>query len=126
MVQCFCIKNPQRDYPMHIERGWGNGYLVFDRTHPLYGRHYDEINTSRHMSSHGGWTYSQMAGEHFLKSDIKLVEIENKEVKIKDDDWIIGFDTAHWGDDLTTCHKDYVINHTKELKKYYSKLENFI
>ena len=126
MVKCFCIENPKRDYPIFFERGWGNGYLVFDITHPLHGRHYDEINTSRHMQAHGGWTYSQIAGAHFLKNDIKLIAIENEKLQIDTDDWIIGFDTSHMGDDLNSCKKDYVINHTKDLKKYYSKIENFI
>ena len=126
MVKAFCVEYPQIDYPIYMERGWGNGYLVFDRSHPLYGQDYDGINMSRYMSSHGGWTYSQIAGDHFSKNDIKLIAIENEELQINSDDWIIGFDTAHGGDDLKTCSKDYVINHTKELKKYYSKLENFI
>ena len=126
MVKCFCVENPKKEYPILFERGWGNGYLVFDRTHPLYGKHYDEINMSRHMQAHGDWTYSQLAGNHFLKNDIKIIAIENEELQIEADDWIIGFDTSHTGDDLDSCPKSFVVNHTKALKKYYSKLENFI
>ena len=126
MIKCFCIEYPQMNQPFYIARGWGDGYLVFDRTHPLYGQDYDEINISHHTQAHGGWTYSQIAGEHFLKNDIELIAIENEELQINADDWIIGFDTANGGDNLTTCSKNYVINHTKELKKYYGKLENFI
>lgn len=123
MVKCFCIEYPQTNQSFYIERGWGNGYLAFDRTHPLYGKSYDEINISHHIQAHGGWTYSQIAGNHFLKN---VITIENEELQISADDWIIGFDTVHLGDNLVTCSKNYVINHIKDLKKYYSKLENFI
>jgi hypothetical protein len=126
MVKCFCVENPKKEYPILFERGWGNGYLVFDRTHPLYGKHYDEINMSRHMQAHGDWTYSQIAGNHHLKNDIKIIAIENEELQIEADDWIIGFDTSHMGDDLDNCPKSFVVNHTKALKKYYSRIENFI
>ena len=126
MVKCFCIENPKTDYPVFFERGWGNGYLVFDRAHPLHGRHYDDIDMSHHMQAHGGWTYSQIAGNHFLKNDIKMIAIGNEELQINADDWIIGFDTSHAGDNSENCSKSFVINHIKELKKYYSKLENFI
>ena len=127
MVQCFCVENPKREkgFIFDLSRGWGNGYLVFNRKHPLHGRHYDEINMSNHLPPHGGWTYSEKANDNFFNT-INLITIENEELQIDADDWIIGFDTAHAGDDSNNCQKDYVVNHTKQLKEYYSKVENFI
>ena len=128
MVRAFVIGSTDKlnSYPILNERGWGNGYLVFDRSHPLHQKHYDFLNDSHHMNPHGGWTYSDMAGMHMLKSKTRLTSINDEELKLNDDDWIIGFDTSHFGDNRYNWSKEMVIDHTTELKNYYSKLENFI
>lgn len=128
MVRAFVIGSTDKlnSYPILNERGWGNGYLVFDRSHPLHQKHYDFLNDSDHMNPHGGWTYSDMAGMHMLKSKTRLTSINDEELKLNDDDWIIGFDTSHFGDNRYNWSKEMVIDHTTELKNYYSKLENFI
>lgn len=128
MVRAFVISSMDKlnSYPILIEKGWGNGYLIFDRLHPLYKKHYDFLNDSHHMNAHGGWTYSDMAGMHMLKSKTKLTSINDEALKLNDDDWIVGFDTNHFGDSMRNWPKKMVIEHTMELKNYYSKLENFI
>jgi hypothetical protein len=52
-----------------------NGYVAIDKTHPLFGQHYDSSKFC--VSVHGGLTYSGQDG---------------------DDLWVFGFDTAHAGD----------------------------
>ena len=127
-VRAFVIANTDRlnSYPILIQKGWGNGYLVFNKFHPLYKKSYDDINQSEHMNPHGGWTYAEIAGAHMLKRKTKLTPINDEELEIHNNDWIIGFDTGHFSDSMDNWHREAVIDHTEELKKYYSKIENFI
>lgn len=124
-VNYFCIKNEQSTASTYtIERGWGNGYLVLLRDHPLWEVHYDVINESPHMGAHGGWTFSN------YYSNMKKIEdrmiTDGSSFEFNEDDWIIGFDTAHYDDNLIKWRKERVFNHIHELADYYSKEENFI
>ena len=83
-----------------ISFGWGNGYVVIGKEHPLFGEQYaDDIYP------HGGVTYSQ---------EIHNIEVGGTMVK---HGWIFGFDTAHANDTLANCPKEYVIDETKKFAK---------
>ena len=44
--------------PQGDDRGWGNGYVFLDSTHPLYGIPYEEIDVRISGGAPGGITYS--------------------------------------------------------------------
>ena len=112
---------------MPFERGWGNGYILIPQTHPWYGKGYDDINAD----VHGGLTLANKV------TDPEYVEkewIKARKVQYSDDMkrvigeigwsffknyWMIGFDTAHWGDSLTTCNINYVWEQTEVLYEQY-------
>jgi hypothetical protein len=66
------IIQPVMRLPM-LDRGLFNGYIIIPPGHPWHGMDYVEIDAS----VHGGLTYAAAEG---------------------DDGWMIGFDTAHYGD----------------------------
>lgn len=87
-----------------MDFGWGNGYVIIPKGHPLHGKHYDELNQI--VDVHRGLTFS---GSGASMSDL-VDESEHK-------DWVVGFDTAHYGDSLAEWPKDAVEAETERLKK---------
>lgn len=81
-----------------ISHGWGNGYVIIPENHPFYGIDYNVIN--RFVRVHGGLTYSKLCTEDSLNFFKLNHEDLNK--------WIIGFDTAHAGDNEVTWNKGAV------------------
>jgi len=81
---------------IQIKVGWGNGYVDMPRSHPMYGKHYDEIN----VDVHGGLTYAE--------------EVEGM--------WRVGFDTAHLGDCLDNWPKRAVLYEAERLMKQLEKM----
>lgn len=73
------------------ESGWGNGYVMLPKDHPMFGVHYNDIP----VGVHGGLTYSEE----------------------KDGLWVVGFDTAHAGDNAENADIFYVAKETLILKK---------
>jgi hypothetical protein len=107
-------------------RGWGNGYLVFKKGHPLYKKEYDEINSNEsYPYAHGGWTFSTLHSSLSKKFN-ELVFFDGPPFLFEGDDWIIGFDTSHLDDSERNWPKQRVISHTKELASFFEKEENFI
>jgi len=102
-------------YQRIFDFGWGNGYVLLPHNHPFYGKHYDDIG----VVAHGGLTFSDyLMLNHFLEwiGDREFdgdVTLEN--YKKFDKWWMIGFDTAHAGDDSYVCSKEFVINETHEM-----------
>jgi hypothetical protein len=123
-VRWFVVESPLRKsmedmrskYPGFYDIGWGNGYAVIPEGHPLYGKHYDEIND--YVSCNGGLTYSSD-----YKSMDKWVE---KGWLLPEDEggWIVGFDTAHYMDTLEKWPKEAVEKHAQELAEQLEKLSN--
>ena len=67
--------------PPGNDRGWGNGYVFLDSTHPFYGRPYEEIE----VVAPGGITYSEWSDNvGGISSGLE-----------KGKWWVLGFDTAH-------------------------------
>lgn len=80
--------------PSLARKGWGNGYVRLPRDHKYFGTNYNDIP----YEAHGGLTYSG------------LEKYQGKEY------WVIGFDSAHYGDsDL--IKKRHIAQYTRELQK---------
>lgn len=97
-----------------LEVGWGNGYVLLPKDHIFYGIHYDEIN--QHIHVHGGLTFSSLVDED-LKNNFGL---EDSDIG----SWIIGFDTAHYRDNLTTWPKERVQRETEALRRRLEDLQS--
>lgn len=90
----FLVENIMNEFIVSsyvIQHGWGNGYVGLPPWHPYYKMDYDNIP----VSCHGGLTY---AG---LDDDEKL--------------WVIGFDTAHSGDDKYKWPKQMVLSECQHI-----------
>ena len=99
-----------------FECGYANGYVAVPKTHPWFGKSYvgdieDQIEV------HGGLTYS---GKFPTSSD--LIMIEKGDV-LPEDNWVFGFDTAHYGDNLFNCSKVSCIAETLALKVQLEKIK---
>jgi len=82
----------------YLEKGWGNGYVRIPEGHPYYEKTYDDIP----VSVHGGLTFS----DHIFEDN-----------KYFSDGYWVGFDTAHYGDDLQRWPVDRVMEETIYLFK---------
>lgn len=85
--------------------GWGNGYVFIHNGHQLHGIDYNEID----VNIHGGLTFSKEVDLDMIlnwKLDKELLGT-----------WCIGFDTAHYGDDLQKWPKEKVQKETDYLVK---------
>ena len=89
------VKSERNPY---LEKGWGNGYVRIPEGHPYYEKTYDDIP----VSVHGGLTFS----DHIFEDN-----------KYFSDGYWVGFDTAHYGDDLQRWPVDRVMEETIYLFK---------
>jgi len=108
-----------------MDVGWGNGYVLIPPGHTFHGKNYDNIEAF----VHGGLTFGSMykgwnqlkkykdSGFKYQMDEELSKRIKKEGYKFLDNYWCIGFDTAHFGDDLTTCPKEYVWNETQILYK---------
>lgn len=86
--------------PESLRRGWGNGYVVIPKGHPLHGKDYMDYD----LDIHGGITFANWGST--FKNEFEFV---------RDDDWIIGFDTSHSFDTKESWPKSSVVKETKRL-----------
>lgn len=77
------------------QTGWGNGYVIIPENHPFHGVDYDTINNF--VNVHGGLTYSQSV----TSSVVQTFELDEDDLG----KWMIGFDTAHSGDNEEKWYK---------------------
>ena len=96
------------DWLPYSPHGWGNGYVIIPKGHPLHGKHYDDID----VEVHGGLTFSESAKE----LDWPEITENDKE------GWVVGFDTAHYSDSLSNWPKEAVQKETRRLAKQLEKL----
>ena len=92
----FLVESPMNDFvclSFKIERGWGNGYIGLPSWHPYYKIDYDSIP----VSCHGGLTFGQLDEDEDL--------------------WVIGFDTAHSGDNKIRWSKSAVEKECKHIEE---------
>lgn len=91
-----------------IERGWGNGYVIMQKSHPWFLIPYSDICYNMYFNVHGGLTYGEVIDEKVLKYWSGLTK---EDIGC----YMIGFDTAHYGDTIHKWPKEAVIKETKEL-----------
>lgn len=104
-----------RSFPAYFKTGWGNGYAVIPKNHPCYEMHYDIIHAKYDINVHRGLTFGRNAKE--LKSwPIKKCIRKNKL-------WIVGFDTAHYGDNEKTWPKSRVLKEARKLAKQLNEIK---
>lgn len=89
-----------------IESGWGNGYVLIPKNHPLHGAHYDAINEI--VDVHRGLTFSELV-------DMEMVERWGAD---KEDigKWCVGFDTVGGGANLTNWPEERVLKEAEYLR----------
>lgn len=78
-------------------RGWGNGYVLVPDGHEFHGKSYYDID----VSVHGGLTFSEVISQ-------------GDDFGWRQGHWI-GFDTAHYGDNLKRWPKSAVFEETMML-----------
>jgi len=93
-----------------MKHGWGNGYVVIFKGHPMYGKHYGEVP----VDVHGGLTFSES-----VNSVIGNFPELTEEMK---DGWVFGFDTAHYNDSMERWPKEAVERETENLKSQFVEL----
>jgi len=102
-MKTFVRKNDWLPNLSFYDHGWGNGYVVIPPGHPCHGVDYDEID----VDVHGGLTFGQKASEC---ADWPEIEDSDK------DCWIVGFDTAHYGDTIRQWPMSRVLDEIEKLK----------
>jgi hypothetical protein len=101
----------KRNYPdgFTFDFGWGNGYVLLDKEHPWYEKHYDDID----VEVHGGLTFSEKINEQMIDNFKLSPEDIGK--------WMIGFDTCHYQDTLKRWPKEKVQEEANRLLEQCKK-----
>jgi hypothetical protein len=95
----------------HSDFGWGNGYVLLPPSHEFHGRDYDFID----VSVHGGLTFSREVTEEMVNN---WPELNEKHIGM----WCVGFDTAHYSDNLIKWPREAVEAETKALYEQLKRL----
>jgi len=95
--QLIAFVLPQTINVAIIDTGWGNGYVALPKEHPCFGMGYDDIHDKYSIEVNGGLTWCNEGG--------KL----DGEPEGNEGMWVIGFDTAHYGDDRATWPTEYSV-----------------
>jgi hypothetical protein len=98
------IKENNRFKRDMFDFGWGNGYVLIPKNHPLHGKQYDEID----VSVHGGLTFSELVDAEM----IEMFELEKED----EGKWCVGFDTCHFSDKLSEWSKEKVQEEAERLR----------
>ena len=104
----FLIKNT---WVFAVPHGYANGYVAVSKEHPLYGKHYDDVDE---ILVHGGVTYS---GKMVPRNDFELLDGD-----LPEEYWCFGFDTIHCDDNSKNCDRAFCINEVTSLQ---TQLENY-
>lgn len=94
----------------NMSHGWGNGYVVLDKGSKYDGADYNDIP----IEAHGGLTFSGRVRAEDLD---KFEGLDASDVG----KWMVGFDTAHFGDDQARWTKENVRKETIELMKRFEE-----
>jgi hypothetical protein len=100
-----------------IQRGWGNGYVIIPKGHALHGIDYNEINKSFDVNVHGGLTYSELIDEEFVEN---IKNLHSYDIGC----WMIGFDTAHYGDSLQKWPRAKVLLEANSLLQQVNAIQD--
>jgi hypothetical protein len=94
-----------------VECGWGNGYVVIPPEHPLYNVQCENMD----VEVHGGLTLSKKITNGTLEL-FPALDVSDLGC------WLVGFDTAHYGDDGYKWSMEAVQMETERL---VLQLENY-
>ena len=100
------IKGIENKHILNVCKGWGNGYILLPKNHIYHGVMYDDIEDD---IAHGGFTYSEKNKYCLLFNNFP------------NNFWVLGFDTAHYGDTPDVWTKEAVKQETIKLAKYYDQ-----
>lgn len=96
-----------------LDVGWGYGFVIIPKGHPLWGKSYDELfDLMPELDVHGGISFIESV------DNLDWPELTDKDKG----GWIVGFDATHLGDNLTNWPREKVIEETEKLKQ---QLENY-
>lgn len=105
--------------------GWGNGYVIIPKEHPLFGVEYWDVEEQ--IEVHGGLTFSQYLEDMnlnvILDGNEHLQDSNLSKKRIKDY-WIFGFDTCHINSGNFNT-KQKVLNETLYLKEQLEEIKSF-
>jgi hypothetical protein len=93
MIETPDIIHRDKNYQILYKRGWGNGYVILKRGHPLYNAPIEIVDAS--VTTHHNITFAQLD---------KINEV-----------FIVGFHTAYPDDTKKTATKEYVTQQTINL-----------
>lgn len=96
--------------------GWGNGYVCLPKGHPCYGMDYDTIHDKYNIDVNGGLTFACAAKELTSADHWNGIPEDCK------DSWVVGFDTAHYGNDPEKWPKRMVEFEAKNLAKQFEEI----
>lgn len=108
-IQSFVLPAPFGGF---MSAGWGNGYVCLPPEHPCFGMDYDSIHDKHEIDVNGGLTFSSSA------SDLTNWEIPTG----CESYWIVGFDTAHYGDTPDVWPKEAVEKEAERLAKQFEAI----
>lgn len=87
--------------------GEANGYVVIPEGHKLHGLSYEELNNK--VDVHCGLTFAEL----ITPERCKFFGLSEENL----DAWMVGFDTAHYGDDQIKWPEIAVMAETNRLKQ---------
>lgn len=121
--KCYAFLNRQvndrfNSQPLRVglTAGYANGYVAIPKEHPLYNVSYDDVD----IDIHGGLTFAEMSDS--VNKVFEQDKIEYLDGELPNGYWVFGFDTMHWGDNISTRPREWCVNETIELKRI---LENW-
>jgi hypothetical protein len=92
-------------------RGWGNGYVFLPKKHPLHGISQSTINN--YVEVHKKVTFAEEATSNDMGFKAGDINLDFDIIGM----WVVGFDTQHWGDNLTKCSEAFVRQQTDYLRE---------
>lgn len=115
----FIIKNDWLPRESSLTFGWGNGYVIIPKGHRLYEKSYDDVHKILpDLEVHGGLTFSDYVSsfsqDGFVMNEQGFVAAK---AWFNQEDWVIGFDTAHYKDTLESWSIERVMQEARKLKK---------
>jgi len=105
MYKTFLVKI---DWLNGTNHGHSNGYVALSENHPYHGKDYDYIP----VDVHGGLTFARI-GSNCDK---------NRFPGLEDNEWLVGFDTAHCDDTMFNWPEEAVREETNNLARQLEEL----
>lgn len=104
----------------NLDCGYANGYVVIPKEHPMFNKHYDDID----VNIHGGLTFSSTMDTdssywNRIKNNFEMVSGKVEDIP---NSYVVGFDTCHWQDNKSNWNKEACIAETVNLKEQLEEM----